>query len=443
MATELRLSEFINKDLKVFSNHDNVRSIPSLIDGFKDAQRKAVFGMLLTGNDEIRLSQLAGIAALKSSYHHGEVSMCETLVGLAQDFTGSNNVNLLEPIGQFGSILSSQAAAARYIYTKPSQFMRKYIRKEDDAILNFREEEGSKLEPINYYPVLPMWLVNGALGIGTGHSVRILSRNPDSVAKLVSKLVTGKTVSKKDIKTALMPYFRGWKGTVQEGESETQWELHGVIDKVNATTLRVTELPVTYDVDKYKGILINLMDAGKVKDFDNNSTEAGFDFVITVPKEIGNKSLDELKQLFKLVVKVGENVTLWNTAGKLNKYDSVYHALLEFIEYRKGIYAVRKRKQIEIFDQELEWLAAKVTFITYWNTKLKDPHKKPRADLENELKVIVKEKFIDSLLAMQIRSLTMEQIEKLNKQIADLTAEKDELNAASVESLFDADLNDL
>ena len=369
--------------------------------------------------------------------------MCETLVGLAQDFAGSNNVNLLEPIGQFGSILSSQAAAARYIYTKPSQFMRKYIRKEDDAILNFREEEGSKLEPINYYPVLPMWLVNGALGIGTGHSVRILNRNPDSVAKLVSKLVTGKTVSKKDIKTALMPYFRGWKGTVQEGESETQWELHGVINKVNATTLRVTELPVTYDVDKYKGILINLMDAGKVKDFDNNSTEAGFDFVITVPKEIGNKSLDELKQLFKLVVKVGENVTLWNTAGKLNKYDSVYHALLEFIEFRKGIYAVRKRKQIEIFDQELEWLAAKVTFITYWNTKLKDPHKKARADLENELKVIVKEKFIDNLLAMQIRSLTMEQIEKLNKQIADLTAEKDELNAASVESLFDADLNDL
>ena len=443
MATELRLSDFINNDLKIFSNHDNIRSIPSIIDGFKDAQRKAVFGMLITGNEEIKLSQLAGICSLKSAYHHGEVSMCETLVGLAQNFPGSNNVNLLEPIGQFGSILSSQAAAARYIYTKPSQFMRKYIRKEDDNILTFREEEGSKLEPINYYPVLPMWLVNGSLGIGTGHSVRILNRDPKKVSKLVSNLVSNQTVSKKEIKDALTPHFNGWKGSVHEGDSETQWELHGVIDKVNATTLRVTELPVTYDVDKYKSILIGLMDTGKVKDFDNNSTEQSFDFVISVSKEIASKPIDELKQLFKLIVKVGENVTLWDTAGKLKKYDTVYSALKEFIEFRTGIYAVRKKKQIELFDEELDWLKAKVDFITYWNTKLVDPHKKSKAELETELTVVVNPKYIDQLLTLQIRSLTMEQIVRLTEQIASIEAEKTRLVNTSLEQLFVTDLTSL
>lgn len=442
MSIDYRLKDFINTELREFSNYDNVRSIPSIIDGFKDSQRKAIFGAMTNGTGEIKLAQLSGIAALKTSYHHGEGSMGETLVGLAQNFPGSNNANLLEPIGQFGSILSPEAAAHRYIYTKPSKFLRQYIRKEDDPILKFREEEGQTLEPISYYPILPMWIVNGVVGIGTGHSVKILSRDPKKVASLVSKMVSGVSVQQKTIEAAMTPHFNGWGGEVVS-LGESSFELRGKLEVVNTTTIRIQTLPIGYDVDKYKGILIKLMDEGVVKDFDNNSTENGFDFLVTVPREVSRRDPETLHSLFKLSARVTENVTLWDTSGKLRRYTNVFEALQEFVEYRKGVYEVRKSKQLEILSEELGWLKNKIAFITYWNQKLKDPHKKTKEELRSELGKVIDEKYFDRLLALQIRSLTMEAVRELEKQVSDLTGERDTLEKTTTESMFVWDLKDI
>lgn len=439
----LRLKDFINNDLKVFSNLDNVRSIPSIIDGFKDSQRKAVYGLLDHGTSEIRVSQLGSSAALKSQYQHGETSMCDTIVGLAQSYPGSNNLNLFEPIGQFGSILSSESASHRYIYTKPSEYLRKIIRKEDDIILKYREEEGEKLEPLSYYPIIPLWLVNGSVGIGTGHSVRILARDPKKVSDLISRIVSGTKVQQRTIDDALTPYFKGWKGIVTKGDSDTQWEITGSIEKVNTTTLRITELPITYDVDKFKGILINLMDSGIVRDYDNNSTESGFDFVVSVPREVGKKDLDELIKIFKLSVKVGENVTLWDTRSKLVRFESVYDALLEFIAFREKIYTKRKEKQIQIMESEIEWLKTKIDFIQYWNTKMKDPHKKSKPELSKELEKVVNLEYIDRLLSMQISSLTMDQVKKLESELKTVENQKLDLESKSADQLYREDLVDI
>lgn len=440
---EYRIKDFVDKDLKVFSNLDNVRSIPSLIDGLKDSQRKAVFGLLKHGNEKIKVSQLGAYAGMVTHYNHGEVSMCDTIVSLAQDFAGSNNVNLFDPIGQFGSIMSSSSSAHRYIYTKPSANLRKYILKEDDLILTHREEEGDILEPLNYFPVLPMWILNGSKGIGTGHSSTILSRNPRSVRDLVAKLIKGVAVQQKTIDAAMTPYFEGWKGRIEKRDDDnTRWDLFGLIEKVNTTTLRVTELPVTYDQDKFKSILIDLMDEGKVKDFDNDSSEKGFNFTINVPREIGKKEIPELINIFKLKVGVGENVTLWNAEGNIKKYANVYEALLEFVDFRTNKYIPRKAAILNQYEEEIFWLRNKLAFIRAWNEQIDQPHKLPKAKLKTALfDNGIQEEFHDRLLSLQISSLTMEKIEELEKQKEKFEDLHQELSAKSTVDLYSTDLD--
>jgi DNA topoisomerase-2 len=447
MSVDLRIRDFIDNDLKVFSNLDNVRSIPSLIDGFKDSQRKALYGMIKKGSAETKVSQLASYIAMETHYDHGEVSMAETVVKMAQNFTGSNNVNLFEPIGQFGSILSSEASAVRYIYTKPSKFLRQYFNKDDDNLLEYREEEGHKLEPINYLPIVPMWLVNGVSGIGTGHASTILSRDPRKVADLVSKLIKGVAVQDKTIAAAMTPYFEGWKGKIEKREAldDTKWDMYGTLEKINTTTLRVTELPVSYDLDKFKSILIALMEDGKVKDFENaKSTENGFVFDITVPREIARKEMSELITLFKLKVGVGENVTLWDENGKLRRYASAYEALLAFIAFRVSKYLPRKRMLLAQWTNDIELMRAKASFIDAWNNRLDKPHKMKKDVLVKELLTFgIKEEYLDKLLAMQISSLTLERAIELSESIQALAKKYIELSEKSPEQLYLEDLAEI
>lgn len=98
------ISDFVNKELILFSMADNIRSIPSVADGLKPGQRKILFACFKRNlTKEIKVAQLSGYVSEKTAYHHGEVSLAQTIVGLAQTFVGSNNVNLLDPNGQFGT----------------------------------------------------------------------------------------------------------------------------------------------------------------------------------------------------------------------------------------------------------------------------------------------------------------------------------------------------
>lgn len=444
MTVDLRLLDFINNDLKVFSNLDNVRSIPSIIDGFKDSQRKALYGVLKKGGSESKVSQLGAYIAMETHYDHGETSMQETVIKMAQNFTGSNNVNLFEPLGQFGSILSSEASAPRYIFTKPSKFLKKFFNPDDYGILERREEEGEKLEPLYYLPIVPMWLLNGAVGIGTGHASTILSRDPKKVVELVSKLIKGVSVQDKTIQAAMTPYFEGWKGRIEKREEtdDTKWDIYGTIEKVNSTTLRVTELPVSYDVDKFKSILIALMDDGKIKDYRNDSNEQGFLFEITAPRELVRKEISELITIFKLKVGVGENVTLWDENGKLVRYENAYSALQAFLKFRMSKYLPRKEMLLERWSTEMDLMRAKASFIDAWNNRLTTPHKMKRAELSQALVGLgIEEKYLDRLLAMQISSLTLEKALELGESITALDKKHKELTTKNAEQLFLEDLS--
>jgi len=439
----MKLKTFFDTEFKVFSNLDNVRSIPSVIDGFKDSQRKAVYGMIEHGTSEIKVAQCASKFALITHYAHGETSMADTIVGLAQDYPGSNNVNLFEPIGQFGTILSSESSSHRYIFTKPSDNLRRYIKQDDDCILTYRYEDGDRAEPENFFPVLPMWILNGAMGIGTGHSVKILPRDPAKVSALVERLLSGDKPQNRTINRLLRPTFLGWKGEVLDGDEQGKYELHGVLEVVNTTTIRVTELPVGYGVDKFKAILVDLMDKGKVKDFDNNSTEQGFDFEIKVPRDVGKLDADELKKLFKLISRQSENVTMWNTDGKLEQFPSVYEALQQFVDYRLGKYETRRIKQLELANDDMAFLTSKKTFITEWNNLANPGKMKTEAIEKHMIKAGVIEDYMPRLMAMRISSLTMDQIKELDAQLKKKKEHIKYLETTTAQSLYADDLETL
>lgn len=366
MTNTQTVKDFINKELKQFSNHDNVRSIPSVVDGFKESQRKVVYGVSKYGNKPEKVSRLASTIGILTEYLHGEDSLASTIVGMAQRFAGSNNLNLLEPSGQFGSILSSENSSVRYISTKKSDWFDLIIKKEDEIILEYNFKEDVRLEPNLFYPTVPMWLINGSSGIGTGHSSNILPRNYKKVISVILTIVNNKPLSDKQIRKMLMPYYEGWNGSVIE-HSFGSYEFIGNLHVKGSNKIIINELPVTYSHQKYKDVLINLLDNNVIKDFDSNSTENGFLFEITVPKELTKKSHDELIKIFKLSVKKTENVTLWDANNKLKKYDDVYEALQEYVAVK--LESVEKRRLLKInqMSEEIYDLNQKMLFISRWN----------------------------------------------------------------------------
>lgn len=118
----------------------------------------------------LQVAQLVGYISEKAAYHHGEVSLAQTIINLAQYYVGSNNLNLLKPDGQYGTRASGgkNHASPRYLHTFPLPICRAVFHPADDALLTVQKEDGDVIEPECYLPVLPMVLVNGAEGIGTG-----------------------------------------------------------------------------------------------------------------------------------------------------------------------------------------------------------------------------------------------------------------------------------
>jgi len=132
-----------------FSIADNLRSIPSVVDGLKPGQRKILFACFKRKlKSEIKVAQLSGYVAEHSAYHHGEMSLCQTIINMAQEYVGSNNLNLLMPLGQFGTRLGGkEAASPRYVFTNLSPLTRVIINEQDDQLLSYIEEEGLSIEP--------------------------------------------------------------------------------------------------------------------------------------------------------------------------------------------------------------------------------------------------------------------------------------------------------
>ncbi|CAG5118293.1 unnamed protein product, partial [Candidula unifasciata] len=281
----ISFSDFVNRELILFSNADLVRSIPSLMDGLKPGQRKVIFTCLKRNlvNKELKVAQLAGSVAEQSAYHHGENSLMSTIIGLAQNYVGSNNLNLLQPLGQFGTRFhgGKDAASPRYIFTMLSPLARHIMNANDDALLTHLYDDNQKIEPEWYCPTIPMVLVNGAEGIGTGWSTKIPNYDVREIVANIHRMLDGLDP------LPMLPSFKGFKGVIEDvGTGDGRYAVHGEIAVINETTLEITELPVRTWTQTYKEDVLEVMLHGTEKqppiitDYKEYNTESSVKFVV-------------------------------------------------------------------------------------------------------------------------------------------------------------------
>jgi DNA topoisomerase-2 len=383
----------------------------------------------------MKVAQLASSVAFETHYHHGEAGIGGVICNLAQDFVGSNNLNWLEPIGQFGSRLSPIPAAHRYIFTKLSNNFRKYFRKEDDIILEHLYEDDFKIEPTFFIPVLPGVLLNSSQGIGTGFASTILSRAPQELIAYIQSRLDGNLKE-----FSLLPYFSGFKGSVERVE-ENKYKISGCVERVSATQIKITELPVGMYLDDIKKQLNKLIETDSIKDYEDNSTEDGFDIDVFFQRGILNNLLDEtLLDKLKLTTSITENLTCWLPTGKLRKFENPAAIIDYFIGWRLSKYADRIVKLLEILNTDIIEFNERIRFINFYLENVMLFKNASKLEL---ISLLDENNFEDKLLDMKIWNLTGDRIAELKKQVKDLNSKKKELQKTTNIQLYSKELEAL
>lgn len=416
-AKKTTYMSFFNEEFIQFSMADNIRSIPSIMDGLKPSQRKILYTLFKNNyKEKIKVSNLSGAVTEKSSYHHGAASLEQGIIGMAQNFVGSNNINLLDPLGNYGSRVKggSDAASSRYIFTKLTPVARALFPDVDDNILNYLDDDGFSIEPLFYTPIIPMCLVNGIEGIGTGWSTFIPCFNPKDIVKYLGNKIQNKT---NDV--TLAPYYKGFTGKIIFDESKNRYVTQGIIKKVNMSTLRITELPIGMWNNKYYDILDELIEQKIIKDYTKNDTNVLVDITVNIARETLTKMEEEANfhKVFKLesYLSMG-NLMLWDTTGKIKRYDTISEIIDEFYEERLKYYQLRKDYMINKLEYERKVFLNKMKFINAilkGNIKINNVK---RTDLEINMEEQGIERIEDSynyLVNMSLLSLTNEKLLEL------------------------------
>ncbi|KAF5026855.1 hypothetical protein F66182_1050 [Fusarium sp. NRRL 66182] len=479
-------SDFINRELILFSMADNMRSIPSVLDGFKPGQRKVIYACFKRNLvKDKKVVELAGYVSEQTAYHHGEQSLQQTIIGLAQNFVGSNNINCLEPSGNFGSRLAggSDAASPRYTFTRLSPFARKIFPLMDEPNLLHHYEDGKKIEPMVYAPILPMVLVNGADGIGTGWSTSIPNYHPADIVKNLKRRMgrLDEGGEEKPFET-MMPWFRGWKGT-PEAAGLDRYKFNGVAyaNEQKDNEVVITELPIRMWTDDFKARLEKVISGvdgpSWIKDYKEFNDHSTVHFEIAVDDKHMGKVMEEgVLERFKLTKQVAtSNLVAFDSRGQIRKYEKVEDILEEFYHYRLDMYTERKKYWLEVYHADYRKLKNQARFIkeiidgelavgrkkkTVLVQELRDRDyeafprgggdKKKTADEEEEgeeeqdaeANLDSGARDYDYLLSMPIWSLTAERLEKLKQAIEKKKLEHDELLALSEKDLWCRDLDD-
>ena len=389
------------------------RAIPSCIDGLKPTQRKVVYianKIWKTGNEKpMKLFQLAGRVASEAFYHHGNTSLESSMVGMAQKF--KNSLPLLEGVGQFGSLRSPAAGAPRYISAKLHPNFR--LLYQDFDLLENKIEEGEKIEPAFFLPIVPTVILNGTSGIAVGFATNILNRNPKDVVDACISTLNNKKMK------VLAPWIQEFKGTfTRDLENPKTWKIKGQYQIINTTTIKITAIPPNYTYERYEEILNLLQEKGIITSYDDNSSET-IEYILKFRRSVLNSlvsSEGKLERTLRLNTQETENLTTLDENGKLKIFDKAEDIVKHFVGVRLGWYQTRKDYLIDKTEKQLSLVTNKARFIKdIIDGKLKInnvPKKKIILYLETADYDTVHGSY-DYLLSMAIHSLTKERYEKL------------------------------
>jgi len=434
----ISLKDFIHKEMIHFSKYDCDRSIPNIMDGFKISQRKIMFGVFEKNlKDEIKVAQLSGSVSEISGYHHGEASLNGAIVNMAQDFVGSNNINLLYPNGQFGSRLQGgkDSASERYIFTKLNSLTRLIFQKSDDPILTYLTDDGKKVEPIFYVPIIPMILVNGTEGIGTGFSTKIPCFNPVEIIKYIINSLEGT-----ERQTEFIPYYRGFKGKIVKDEIPTRFITKGVFS-IKKNKVEITELPIGTWNEDYITYLEKLIDQGKIKDYKDMSTDKDVSIQVVLNNEDDDTDILKLSTFLSI-----NNMNLFNEKEQLMHFNEITEICDYFIKYRLNYYDIRKQHLIKVLEHQTEVLKNKYTYISELLKGTIDLRKKT-CEVVDELlqhKHYIKiNNSYNYLVEMSMNSVCDEKVEILKKEYDTKCSELEEIKNTTIQQMWIKELKHL
>ena len=501
---EIPYEEFIDRSLIHFSIYDNERSIPNLMDGHKISLRKILYAAFKKGGlkTEIKVAQFSGYVSEQSGYHHGEASLNAAIVGMAQNFVGSNNINLFEPNGQFGGRLQGgkDSASERYIFTQLNKLTRLIFRQEDDAILTYLNDDGQMVEPVYYGPVIPMILVNGTKGIGTGFSTDVMPHNPLQIIHYIrAMLMEAANGAGTGDRPTIEPYFKGFKGTIQPiaatttttttttspaAPSAARYLIKGCYEIIADRKVRITELPVGTWTDDYKQFLEGLMDAPAasasasagggggaaaagsanvptIKEYQDMSTDTVVDITVTfhpsypqTAKQLSETMADfgccnKLEKILGLyTTQSTSNMNLFDAHEKLKKYANIYDIIEDYYVPRLEMYSKRKAAILAQLSNELRVLSNRAKYIQEILDDKLDMRRKTK-DVVFELLKTRGYEHIEGddeyryLLKMPMDSVTEENVTKLLAERDTTRIAHTKLYETSIQHLWCKDLDEL
>ena len=428
----LNISDFIHKDLVNFSLADLKRSIAHVSDGLKPSQRKVLYACFAKNlTSEMKVAQLAAYVSEKTSYHHGEVSLADTIVKLAHNFMGSNNINLLEPCGQFGTRLmgGKDASQTRYIFTKLTKSARTLFDAKDDPVLKYLDDDGKQIEPEYYVPILPTVLVNGTEGIGTGFSSYIPPFNPEDICANINRVIDGENI------VPMKPWFDKFKGRVFSND-EGFWVTEGVWTQAG-NKIKITELPPGRWTQEYKEYLDTLMDKKNIANYVNNSTTENVDFVIE-----GYTGKDIVKD-FKLQKTFHiSNMHLFHPTRGIHKYESPEEILTDFVKIRTETYKKRKAYLIHVLKEKTKKLENMSRFVDMVIHEKLIVFKRKRSELESEMEKMFDkiDGSYDYLLNIKTYQYTLEAVQSLREDTIKTKTELDILQNTNHIDMWKSDL---
>ena len=439
-AVSVSCCQFVDTELIHFSKHDCERSIPSALDGLKPSQRKIIWVCLKRRlTNEVKVAQLSGSVSELACYHHGEASLQGATVGLAQNFVGSNNINLLEPRGQFGSRIGGgkDSASVRYIFTCLSPITRLIFRPEDDVVLEYNTDDGTQVEPVQYYPVIPMLLVNGSVGIGTGFSTDVPRYNPRDVLEATRAVLMGNEPPH------LIPWQRGFTGDIVLDDTGTKFMVSGrFTPSKKKNTVTVSEIPFDVSIDSFKEKLDKLVDTGTLKDYKDNCTPDVVDIEVTfkndckgVAKTLGLCRNGSLR-----------NMNAFDETGSLKHFDAPIDVVNAYIGPRLAMYEKRRAKLLEAAALEGRIADNKVRFIQGQLSDEIDLRRKSRAQCADMLRGHNLDELEGSygyLLRMPADSVTEEKVAELLKEQHSCAERIAALEGATPQGMWLSDLAEL
>jgi DNA topoisomerase-2 len=486
---------FVDKDLIHFSNRDLQRSINHICDGLKESTRKIIYSCFKKKlyTNEIKVAQLSGYVSEVSAYHHGENSLQQAIVGMAQIYVGTNNINLLSPNGQFGSRCQGgqDASSARYIFTLLSKLTRLIFKEEDNAILNYQNDDGQQIEPEYYVPIIPMILVNGGIGIGTGYSTNIPQYNPSdiiNICKIICNAIKLSDVtlnSLEDIETIyntinileineITPYYLGFKGSIVKAEKNS-YISRGIYRWIDDATVEITELPIGTWTEDYKDFLENMItnNLNNLKYIENHYTAKNVKFILHFNTNVRQNIESNFDVLFKLQSSKNlsiNNIHLFNKNGAIQKYETAVEIIKEWAETRILKYFERKNYQLKNLEKEAKILNNKMRFILdvidgnikIMNKKLtevtlrlielkytpitdevEETESTERDEPSENIDVEINHKHYNYLLKMPISQLTYDRKVILEKEYNELDEKLRNLRNTNIEDLWLSDLTEL